>query len=325
MPSIQTRGRSAFTLEELLIVIAVIAILIGLLLPAVQKIREAANRMACSNNLRQIGQGFHHYHDLNGRLPDGGKNMCDRPYHPLMPPDLRAKCDEIEKQNFNAFGCSRPYQPEGPLAVRRSEWSWPYQILPFIEQDALYRNPDDNAIIQTAIKQYLCPTRRPVQLYGRAPGHGAIDYAGCDGTGNNGMVVRMGQGPITLADVTDGLANTVMVGEKRMKLDRFGVSYDDDESWAAPGWNPEIYRQATNDPDRPISDRGPSPDILKTDPNVFPDPDSALMQFGSSHPKGISVVMGDGAVRFVRFHPNPIAFQRYCVRNDSSEFNPNDL
>jgi prepilin-type N-terminal cleavage/methylation domain-containing protein len=312
--------RPGLTLSELLMVIAVIAILMGLLLPAVQRIRETSNRITCANNLKQIGLAFHHFHDTVGYLPDGGKNQCDPPYHPLMPPALRARCDRASLQ-FGAL--TGPYMPPGPPEVRRSEWSWPYQILPYLEQNDLYRNPDDGIFARTPLKFYLCPSRRPVKLYAN---HAAIDYAGCAGSdGTNGMVIRMGAGPIGLESVTDGLSSTLMVGEKRLKLDQLGTSCDDKAGWASPGWSTEIYRRAARDLDRPTTDRGPSPDIRTTNPRWFPQPNIGLEQFGSSHPLGINAVMGDGAVRFVRFNPNPVAFLRYCVRNDGDTFNPDDF
>jgi prepilin-type N-terminal cleavage/methylation domain-containing protein len=199
------RRRSGFTLIELLVVIAIIAILIGLLLPAVQKVREAAARVQCQNNLKQIGLALHGYHDRMGTFPPG--------YYDVAP---------------------WPQDDMGP------GWGWAAYILPDVEQDNLWRKINFNlnagdpspAIVAartTFLKVFQCPSDpSSQQTFTVTDGgtnswvlaHGS--YVACngnDGVDDNttpphtGVFIR-GTVGLRIADVTDGLSNTFFVGER---------------------------------------------------------------------------------------------------------------
>src|SRR5262249_20691837 len=112
------RPRSALTLVELLVVIAVVGVLIGLLLPAVQRVREAASRLRCPHHLRQIGLASHPHHATHEQFPDAGL----------------------------AWSMGRSKTPAGaPLVAPEQDWGWAYQILPYVEQQNVWANPDDLA------------------------------------------------------------------------------------------------------------------------------------------------------------------------------------
>jgi prepilin-type N-terminal cleavage/methylation domain-containing protein/prepilin-type processing-associated H-X9-DG protein len=275
-------NRRGFTLIELLVVIAIIAILIGLLLPAVQKVREAAARMKCQANLKQIGLGLHNYHDAHNQLPPGAVTA----------------------------------------AANIESWGWGALILPFVEQDNLHKqlgvgtqtlnawivaNVANPQLLQTPLSVFVCPSDEGGPLMNGGALHGGTgrqfdgsgalptafrvaksNYLAVCGSGsvqdttNDGVMFRGSQG-FTIQGIPDGSSNTFFVGERDFRCAQ--------GAWVG-NRNPNGGGQEGCDY------------TLGFVAVPLNHPDNAAHQcvegFSSRHSGGANFLFGDGSVRFIK-------------------------
>jgi prepilin-type N-terminal cleavage/methylation domain-containing protein/prepilin-type processing-associated H-X9-DG protein len=291
--------RRGFTLIELLVVIAIIAILIGLLVPAVQKVREAAARIQCVNNLKQIALAAHNYHESFHRFP----------------PAVNIPGEE-------AFGW--------PIAPDPNKWYGLHMALfPYYEQDNLRKSMVDNVVNPhnvncvgpnsvgaQIVKILICPSdgAMPAPPVGQSGNlyFGLTSYGGCSGTSatttNGNASLKNGtffmNSSVRFGDITDGTSNTLFFGERSRKN-----LPPTSSSQALGGWAwANFFSQEDNtmNTSKPMESFGPT------------DPPNDLNQFGSLHTGGniANFALADGSVRSISKTINIVMFQRLAAISD---------
>lgn len=309
--------RRGFNLLELLIVIAIIGLLLALLLPAIQRVREAANRARCGNNMSQIVLACHMLHHDYGILPTGGA------------------------------GFERTLVQGQPAAPPDQDWGWAYQILPYLEQTDLYHTPGTgfsssvntiNPISTTPVPLYFCPSRRQPGL--KSDGRAGIDYFGNGGTNGpftppgqvhsydspslgdwsaTGTIIRSGPSYVRRAisldsGIPDGTSNTLLIGEKSFHSGEVNSSpccYDN-ESYIG-GWHHRNWPDTVGTAALP-----PAMDSRESPPAApYPNNNGILYRFGAAHPSSMNAILADRSLRRVRYTVSSAHFQSLAVRDDS--------
>jgi prepilin-type N-terminal cleavage/methylation domain-containing protein len=308
------RRRSGFTLIELLVVIAIIAILIGLLVPAVQQVRSSAARAQCQNHLKQMGLGVHSFHDVHKYFPTAGSGAG-----------------------------ARAVAGGAPVAPKSQTWGWMYQLLPFIEQAPLYNNTADNTIKQAVVPIYFCPARRSSVVL--ALPNGAVhDYIGNGGAGLNsfstptwrpasstvasnggyGVISNVLAGSsvqlVRMGIIIDGTSNTMLIGEKSLHTARYGGGGGNDNQGYWRGIDSDVLGGVYT----PVSGGTPPPPYRPQKDTAYAGTynySGNFSLFGSAHEAGFNAVLCDGSVRMIGYSVDVnTVLVPLCVRNDGLTF-----
>jgi prepilin-type N-terminal cleavage/methylation domain-containing protein/prepilin-type processing-associated H-X9-DG protein len=286
------KSRRGFTLIELLVVIAIIGVLIALLLPAVQKVRESANRLQCKNNLKQIGIALHAYHDRLKGLPVGYFSNLSGP----------------AGQDANGNCC---YNEIGP------GWGWAAYLLDDLEQGNLRRqirfdlkitDPLNAAIRETSLPIFTCPSEvesgpimvvdangNPICNVGRSSYtamNGVLGVTG-DAFDNNGVFLRNRR--IRFADIIDGLSNTLFVGERASNMSR--------ATWTGGVTGAVVPAQRYPDPADQLANAEACAALVLSHGSRSHIPNDQLVfdadAVSSYHTAGVNFLFGDGSVHSI--------------------------
>lgn len=337
----EVRARRGFTLVELLVVIAIIGVMVGLLLPAVQAAREAARRMQCSNNLKQMGLASLNYESTFKCLPPGPLDGDPRAITTGGAP---------APDGYNYSGGSTCCR-----AATRTGWSAQYRILPYMEQQQVYdlgrddppfwpnraNNGGEDDVARQLVPTFYCPSRRPPRAYG---GFGRTDYAGNAGffqgapdstisfippaplgapavavrSRANGGLAPGGRGGAiiwfggfdkrAISDIRDGTSNSIIFAEKALPSDWHGTDGGDNERWNNAGWDECVVRW--HFPPKADSQTPPIRGSGATAAN-WP------RYFGAAHAGGLNAVFVDGSVRTFAFSIDALTWMNLCVVDDN--------
>jgi len=302
-------SRPGFTLIELLVVIAIIAVLIGLLLPAVQSAREAARRSQCVNNLKQIGLAIHNYQSSVGSFPPGYASL----WH-------KDGGDEGTAEDDIGQG-----------------WGWGSMILPQLEQTAVFNAinfsltltyPQNTTAQTIRFNSYLCPSDFPKTLvpvrdennqntiYTVASGN----YVGMYGIGEVGEAPGRGTGlfyrnsRLDFGDIRDGSSQTIMAGERS-----FNLSYVTWTGRAIGGWlhKTSSFEGGTDkyavDPEESYT-MILGPVGTEHGPRTPNHPQAHVEDYASRHPGGVNFLFADGSVKFIKESIAPTTYQALSTR-----------